>query len=208
MKPTEILSSEHRVIEVMLSVLEKMVAQTTRDGRLDKDDANTAVTFIKTFADTCHHGKEEGQLFPAMEAKGVPREYGPIGVMLNDHEIGRQFVRQMAAHIDAASEGDPQAVQAFCDGATGYVQLLRAHIHKEDHILFPMAQRILSVQDQDELLRRFDTVEHEHIGDGVHEHFLNVAQTLATKYGVASEAITALQTGGSCGCGHHSAPKH
>ena len=51
--------------------------------------------FLSIFVDKCHHGKEEEFLFPALEAKGVKREGGPIGVMLHEHEQGRGLVAML-----------------------------------------------------------------------------------------------------------------
>ena len=67
MKPTEILSSEHRVIEGVLDCLEAMVGQAKAAGRLEPQPAKDAVAFFRDFADRCHHGKEEAHLFPALE---------------------------------------------------------------------------------------------------------------------------------------------
>ncbi len=199
MKPTEILSSEHRVIETMLGVLENICHKAEENQKLDREDANSAVTFIRMFADKCHHGKEEGQLFPAMEAKGVPCESGPIGVMLSEHEQGRRFVGGMAENLEAAAAGDRSALQAFVNNAHGYVLLLRAHIMKEDNILFPMAVRLMSADEEAALLAQFDHVESDHMGAGTHEKFLEVAEKLADKYGV-EKRWTAATT--SCGCSH------
>ncbi len=41
-----------------------------------------AVQFPCTFADRCHHGKEENLLFKTMVDRGFPREAGAIAVML------------------------------------------------------------------------------------------------------------------------------
>ncbi len=200
MKPTEILSSEHRVIETMLTVLERICTKAEEAGRLDREDADKAVNFIKMFADKCHHGKEEGQLFPAMEAKGVPCESGPIGVMLSEHEQGRRFVRGMADNLEAASTGDQPALRLFVENALSYVLLLRAHILKEDNILFPMAARLMSEDEQAALLKQFDVVESDHMGSGTHERFLELAESLAKKYNV-EHSWTAATT--QCACSHH-----
>lgn len=128
MKPTEILSAEHRVIEQVLDCLEKMVEHCGATGELDKQSAADAIAFFKMFADRCHHGKEEVHLFPAMEARGFPRESGPTGVMLREHEEGRQFVRGMESHLDAAAGGDEQARKEFCRNARGY---LHAEVFEE-----------------------------------------------------------------------------
>jgi hemerythrin-like domain-containing protein len=205
MKPVEILSQEHRVIEVMLACLTKMTDQAEAAGRLEKKPATDAIDFIRNFADRCHHGKEEDRLFPAMEAKGMPREGGPIGVMLMEHDMGREFVRQMADNLEAASNGDAGALHKFAAGARGYVQLLRSHIMKEDQILFPMADRLMDQNDQEKLLKQFDIVETEHMGHGTHERYLKMAESLAELYGVSSQAIKNLTEHGSCGCGHKAA---
>jgi hemerythrin-like domain-containing protein len=198
MNPTEILSSEHRIIEVVLSVLERMSEKALHDKKLDKESAEMAIDFIRSFADGCHHGKEEGSLFPALVDKGMPREGGPVGQMLNEHELGRAYVRQMLENLDAASEGDSDSLQKFAESAAGYVQLLRAHIVKEDNILFPLADRVLDSSDQKQLLDRFTNVEIEHMGEGTHEKYLDIARKVAEKYGVPADVLR----GHSCGCGH------
>ena len=100
MKPTEILSGEHRIIEQVLDCLEKIAQNCATGGRLDKTSAEQALDFFRDFADRCHHGKEETHLFRAMEAKGFPRQGGPTGVMLHEHEQGRAHIRDMAEAIE------------------------------------------------------------------------------------------------------------
>jgi hemerythrin-like domain-containing protein len=72
MRPTEILSSEHRVIEQVLDCLERIADNCSAQGSLNRESAEAAIDFFRTFADRCHHGKEETYLFPAMEACGFP----------------------------------------------------------------------------------------------------------------------------------------
>ncbi|HJX04925.1 MAG TPA: hemerythrin, partial [Thermoplasmata archaeon] len=51
------------------------------------------------------------------------------------------------------------------------VGLLSAHIQKEDGILYPMADRILTEDDQRFLERGFEDVEEKIMGPGVHEKY-------------------------------------
>jgi hemerythrin-like domain-containing protein len=199
MRPTEILSNEHRVIEQVLDCLEKLVEQANAAGALPKQPAEEAVEFLRNFADRCHHGKEEAHLFPAVEAKGFPRRGGPTGVMLHEHEQGRAHVREMAEAIDAAAAGDRAALDRFADHARRYVALLRDHIGKEDRILFVLANRVFSEDDQQRLLGAFQKVESEEMGEGTHERYLNIANGLADRLGVARVGTAA---GHGCGCGH------
>ena len=184
MKPTEILSGEHRIIGQVLDCLEKIAQNCATEGRLDKTSAEQALDFFRNFADRCHHGKEETHLFPAMEAKGFPRQGGPTGVMLSEHEQGRAHVRGMADAIEGAAAGKSEALVQFVNQAQGYVGLLREHIEKEDHCLFTMANQALTEDDQQTLLAAFESVEHEHMGLGTHEKFLNLADDLADRLGV------------------------
>jgi hemerythrin-like domain-containing protein len=202
-KATEILSSEHRVIEQVLDCLERIAQGCQDEARLDKASAMQALDFFRNFADRCHHGKEETHLFPALEAKGFPRDGGPTGVMLHEHDQGRACIRSMAVAADGAAEGGADAIAAFVAAAQGYIALLRQHIEKEDHCLFSMADRAFTAADQQQLLVAFEIVEREHLGAGTHEKYLQVAQELAGRYGVAAIRQTSQGCGG---CGHGGLP--
>jgi len=201
MKPTEILSHEHRIIEQVLDCLDKMAEECRSAGALDERAARDAIAFFRNFADRCHHGKEETHLFPAMEARGFPRDGGPTGVMLYEHEQGRACVRGMEEAVEAAAAGDPAAQARFVDHATRYVDLLREHIRKEDHCLFAMANQLFGDSDQQQLLDAFTRVEAEDMGAGTHERYLAIANALADRFGVARAAAEADAHRHAC-CGH------
>lgn len=193
MTPITILMDEHRIIEQVLNCLEVMVERCSNDGKLDKADANAAVDFFRNFADRCHHAKEEAHLFTLLEGKGLPRQGGPTGVMLAEHEQGRAHVRGMAEEIENAAAGDAYAVQRFVCHGRGYIELLRGHIQKEDHCLFPIADETFSQDDQAALLSTFQKVETEELEPGTHEKYLRVADKLAERYGVPRTATEARQ---------------
>jgi hemerythrin-like domain-containing protein len=56
---------------------------------------------------------------------------------------------------------------------------LRAHIDKENNILFPMADQLFTPKDQEELIEAFEKVEAEEMGEGVHEKYHQLAHDLA-----------------------------
>jgi hemerythrin-like domain-containing protein len=198
--PTEILNNEHRVIEQVLNCLEKIAERCAADGRLNRPDAEQALDFFRTFADQCHHHKEEDHLFRVLEAKGYSRRNGPTGVMLGEHELGRLHLRAMATAAARAEAGDPAAVDDFLVHAVSYVRLLREHIRKEDDCLFPMADRTLTAREQSDLLAAFDHVEADELRAGTHERYLRLADDLADRYGVP-HAFAGTSQGG-CACGH------
>jgi len=184
MKPTEILSQEHRVIEQVLNCLEKIVSKCNEEGKVEAEQAKLAIEFFRGFADKCHHAKEENQFFPVIEGKGFGGGCGPVVVMLREHELGRIYVGGMEASLEGASVGDADTVRWFVQHAESYIRLLREHIQKEDHCLFPSADRKLDAEDERSLMAAFDQVEKDEIGEETHEKYVDIANRLADHFGV------------------------
>lgn len=160
--PMAVLTEEHEVILRALAILERLGQRLEAGGPVERDQLEWLIDFFRTFADHCHHGKEEQHLFPALERHGVPTANGPLGVMRQEHEEGRALIRTIAA-------GDDVEVAA---AIRRYVPLLRAHIDKENSVLFPLAGQILSEEEQRGLVRAFEAVEQAVAGPGVHERLL------------------------------------
>jgi hemerythrin-like domain-containing protein len=178
MSATDVLKDEHRGVERMLAIVEAAGKRLEAGGDVPADLYLSAVDFFRGFTDGCHHAKEEEKLFPAMEKRGVPREGGPIGVMLAEHEQGRVYVRAIAEAAARYSKGDKSAASALIQNGRGYVGLLRQHIAKENGILFPMADKVLSDAEQAQLLKEFETIERERTGPGEHERYHHVLDEL------------------------------
>jgi hemerythrin-like domain-containing protein len=182
MNPTEELKEEHQGILVMLRILEQVAGRLEATEKVELDHLEKMVGFFQTFADQCHHGKEEGLLFPALEKAGVPKERGPIGVMLLEHEEGRGYVRKMRDALGRHKMGDSSALKEFAENARSYVNLLSQHIHKEDHVLFPMGEKVLSREVKEKLSEGFEKIEAERIGAGTHEEFHRLLEKLEKIY--------------------------
>lgn len=158
-QPVQVLKAEHQIILRVIRVLGGFVDDYERHGRFPVDSFRKCVTFIRLFADACHHGKEEDLLFPVLESRGIPREYGPIGVMLHEHQMARGLTKEMSAALDAVQSGDSDATARFVHAAKDYVDLLNNHIFKEDNILFTMGDRVMTPDDQQALSSRFCSVD-------------------------------------------------
>ena len=176
--PIETLMNEHRLIEKVLDSLERFASETKHPAEADRLTLGRYVTFLQTLADRCHHGKEEDLLFEALAQHGLPRESGPVAVMLEEHEMGRDLVRRMAAVAAVEGVPSPEAWSEARQAATDFVFLLQKHIQKEDGILFPMAQRVLPPAVQEELARAFEDFEKTKMGEGVHERMHALAEAL------------------------------
>ena len=190
MQPTDILMNEHRLIEQVLNCLEKILDQCTAEKKLDTKSAKQAIEFFRTFADRCHHGKEEVQLFPVMQANGFSGGCSPVVVMLREHELARLYIQGMDAAIELAAAGDPESLKWFIEHGHSYLKLLREHIRKEDLCLFPAANHRLTEKDQEQLLVAFEKFEAEEIPPGTHETCIKIADELADRFGVPRVTIS------------------
>lgn len=141
--PTEILRDQHRNILQVADVLERVVDLGPGPRSMDFDAVAECIDFVRLYADALHHGKEEDLLFPELESLGIPSDEGPIAVMLAEHRQGREYVRAMALALETARTGDEVATRRLAHAARGYVALIRAHIMKEDHVLFDMADQMI-----------------------------------------------------------------
>ncbi len=187
MEAIENLMSEHRLILRALAGLESF-AEEVRLGREDKAELAAFVTFLREYADGLHHAKEEEILFAAMVQAGFPQRAGPVGVMLLEHDQGRRLVGELAAA--AAHEGPWGAEERarLTSAAGAFANLLRAHIHKEDAILYPMAEQrlspLLAAAVDAGCLERDQARE----ADGSTARLEALGQALAARHGVGREA--------------------
>lgn len=162
-KATQDLRNEHEAILHVLEIVDRALSGTDKETGDLLRFGGELIHFLRTFADKCHHGKEENHLFEEMVRRGVPKEGGPIGVMLEEHRLGREYIAHMAGAVDAKD------LAGFTEAAGLYRDLLRPHIEKENTILFVMADRLIDDTAQDEMFEKFEQHEESVIGHGVHE---------------------------------------
>ncbi len=158
MRPTEDLVREHSDILAMIQVVREMVRRLEAGHAVDPDHIDKAVYFIRNYADKYHHAKEEDLLFPAMHEAGVPKEGGPIAVMLAEHDEGRGYVKAAAEANERYRAGDAAAGKVVAANLFNYAGLLEQHIAKENQILYPIADTHIGQTGQAELRWSFDHV--------------------------------------------------
>ena len=178
--PIEELEAEHRVIHKMVAGMSILADQLEGGEAVDISLLESIVVFLRTFADRLHHGKEESFLFPALIRRGVPSQGCPIGGLTMEHQKGRVMVGELADAIHGYAAGEPPARENLVKALSALVVFYPSHIWKEDYLLFPLAGKVLTPQDQQELMDKFETVERE-LGVDVLEGFDKVVAELERK---------------------------
>lgn len=151
-KPTTILSDEHKNILCIIGALLKKCDDIDSGKDIDKDFFAKAVSFIKNYADKFHHSKEEDILFAELNKDGVLEHCNPIGQMLHEHDLGREFVKGLSEAVKKGNKAE------IVKNARGYCELLEEHIFKEDNILYPMADEALKESAQKEIAEKFSKI--------------------------------------------------
>ena len=139
MKITERLKVEHGVYLLQLRHLEALM-----DAQAPQEVLKAVVQAIAAAEDQ-HSKLEDNVLYPEL-AKIVGQEFAPLLQVKEDH----RKLAELSGR--AGSTGDPVHVQAFVD-------LLRAHLEREIHNLFALAEEVLGA----DLLSSLGNWQEEHI---------------------------------------------
>jgi hemerythrin-like domain-containing protein len=178
-----ILAEEHALILRAVELLERSLVRLEAGNSMGSPFFAALVEFFHVFADRYHHGKEEGILFPFMVAEmDYPQKSGPVAVLSSDHTAGRAHVRAMA---DAAArlEAEPAAASEFLEHGQAYAALLRAHIDREDHKVFPTVEDFLGSDERAGLCTAFARFESAEGGPRTAAHYADLVGALERDMG-------------------------
>jgi hypothetical protein len=151
--PIAQLMQEHDSALLHLSSLRKATQQIVEGGYTSQRFAVVleALRFIDEEV-SVHNKSEEDALFPVLERYVE----GPTRLMKREHnEMRKKFV-QLKRAVDRVAK-NPLSQKAASDlqaVARGIIQMFVNHIHKENHILFPLVQKFLTKDALREVARR------------------------------------------------------
>ncbi len=180
MQPIGSLMIEHRLIERMLHLMEQEFARIKANIDVDPEFAfvdpvfiDTAVDFFRTYADRCHHGKEEDLLFKALGAKNLSPEHRKMmDQVIKDHA----WAREATANLVRAKEGylleAPGALNDLMLHMEELLGFYPRHIEKEDKHFFIPCMAYFSEGEQADLLARMQEFDRQLI----HEKYRGVVE--------------------------------
>lgn len=166
---TRVMVEEHTLILRMIALIEKNTERMEQGAFRDWQFYLDAVDFIRNYADRFHHAKEEDVLFVELVKNGMPEKNSPIEAMHLEHEQGRAHVRAMEEAARRAQQGETGQIPIIAENARGYAALLRGHIDKEDHILYPLAEKVLPDDVRPDMVAAY--VEAEKSTPGLEAHY-------------------------------------
>lgn len=173
--PAGPLIAEHRVIERMIAVLEAQLLAIAETRSVDPAVIDTAVDFIRMYADRCHHGKEEDILFHRLAAKPLGDELASVMAgLVEDHVRGRAMTRSLIEANTRYRSGEAEALSDVESCIRDLVQFYPAHIEKEDRHFFGPCLDYFTAAEKDTMLADFGEFDRALI----HEKYRGVVERL------------------------------
>ncbi len=154
LKSAQLLEQEHEVIHHVIAALPAIADRVEEAERADAPLTSAIRDFLEHYANGMHHAKEERFLFPLLERRGVPSGGCPLAALRHEHEAGRMLVSELTS-VATSGTNSGQLIAVFGRIVKLYVE----HMWKEDYLLIPMAGKLLSPDDDDELVRGFGSVD-------------------------------------------------
>ena len=169
------LMIEHRLIERMIHQIQKVLKQIGSTGEVDPLFVDTAVDFIRTYADRTHHGKEEDILFRDLQKKELSKDDKRVmAELIDDHVFGRQVTKKLIEANRRYRSGNKSALKDIADQLHTLVDFYPKHIEKEDKVFFPASRAYFSEKEDRAMLDEFWEFDKKMI----HEKYKSVVEAL------------------------------
>jgi len=152
----QIIRDEHASLAAMLQSMRMLVEKGPDEGRKTFFEVVRAMLFyIDEYPERLHHPKESNLLFPRV-VKASPKVLGAIDRLERDHMYSEKAARELQ-HLLLSWEllgGSRRA--AFEEAFKKYVDFYLEHMHLEEEVILPEAEKTLSAQDWAEVDAAFD----------------------------------------------------
>ncbi|MDD5934515.1 MAG: hemerythrin domain-containing protein [Clostridiales bacterium] len=183
MNSVQIMMEEHQNILRMVKVIRKACFQIMEKREMNQDDFHKMIDFIRTYADTHHHGKEEKIMFKQMQDR-----LGRIGEnlithgMLVEHDLGRLHMQELEAAMERVKAGDEESYLDVIANAISYTHLIERHIKKEDELVYPFGEKNLGQEVMDQINAETAKFEEAAMAAGTQDKYMTVLTDLERKY--------------------------
>ncbi|WP_332862101.1 pyridoxamine 5'-phosphate oxidase [Janthinobacterium svalbardensis] len=153
-QPIAVLKHCHDKIRKQLTTLQNLLGHLGQNGNTpEAQQAAKAVLQYFNKAAHLHHDDEEQDLMPMLQATATGEDAALLATLvpeiLADHQRMDQAWLTLRPELDAIAAGTDS--QLSHDGVRDYVAAYQAHMAKEEGQLAPMAKRLFSAQQMEQL---------------------------------------------------------
>jgi hemerythrin-like domain-containing protein/rubredoxin len=147
---------EHRLIERFVNVIKNELSKIVDQNDVDSGFIVMAVDFFRTYADSCHHGKEEDILFKELESKKLAEKDQKImEELIQEHVYARKTVTKLEETGNKYSKGDQGTLKQTISILNELCRFYPSHIEKEDKHFFYPCMDYFTKPELDKMLEQF-----------------------------------------------------
>jgi len=152
----QIIRDEHASLAAMLQSMRMLVERGPDDSRKNFFDVVRAMLFyIDEYPERLHHPKESNLLFPRV-VKASPKVLGAIDRLERDHMYSEKAARELQHQLLAWELLGPSRRATFQEAFSKYVNFYLDHMHLEEDVILPEAEKTLSAADWAEINAAFE----------------------------------------------------
>jgi hemerythrin-like domain-containing protein len=153
------LEREHQLAEAVVETMLTIANSLEQGRRIDNSLLTEVIFFLRIFVDQCQTAEEDTLLFPALEAKCTPPDTGLIASFRNDHRNLASVTLELVELADECAAGHDSVGEGLASTLRRLARLYREHSWREDHLLLPLAEKILSPEELNALSQAFERIE-------------------------------------------------
>jgi hemerythrin-like domain-containing protein len=143
----QIIRDEHASLAAMLQSMRMMVERGPSESRTNFFDVVRAMLFyIDEYPERLHHPKESNLLFPKV-VKAAPKVLGAIDRLERDHMYSEKAARDLQHLLLSWELLGASRRAAFEEAFKKYVDFYLEHMHLEESVILPEAERCLTEAD-------------------------------------------------------------
>ncbi len=177
--PIAPLMLEHRLIERMIKAIKLNIQRMDETGNVEPGFVDLTIDFIMTYADRCHHGKEEYILVRVLSEKDMSQSDRRTMEELSDEHAWSRTVanRLVQARNRIPASGDAGAAE-IRSVMNELVTFYPAHIEKEDRHFFIPCMEYLTAHEQDDMFEAFAEFDRKVI----HERYRSLVERIEGRW--------------------------
>jgi hemerythrin-like domain-containing protein len=155
----------------MIDVMKEELLLIEKEKKVDPEFIEMAVDFVRTYADRCHHGKEEDILFRDLGVKKLTDDHRrTMEELVEEHKWGRRVTARLVEANTRYVQGNREALSATMDCIKTLVDFYPKHIEKEDKHFFIPCMEYFSEAEKEAMLKE----EWEFDKSLIHEKYRNM----------------------------------
>ncbi len=169
MDAIDMIKHEHRGMAKLLKAFERQLDRVDRAEHPDFDIIQGVLEYCQEFPDRFHHPKEDLLLERLLMRD--PSASEKIGDLYKEHEELAALTTRLAHSFDLLLKEGEISREAIVSLGRAFLQSYWDHMRKEEEVFLPMARKVLSDSDLEQVDKKIETSPDPLFGEAVDQRF-------------------------------------